>query len=284
MPRLLICLQEVDILRIWKLADRSNADSMAVCTNADGLPRLAKRVLSVAVSTGDTERVFSDFGITHTRRRNRLSPETVHKISVVRKALRRAHAAAGLLTTRMKRKLTSDGSEPSQSPTMVANGDQLALPPDSNADNIEDFEALGSELIKSAIDSRTHMEAETDEEGEDEVELGAGGQQGVVGGQTAQTSAPATPHLLSSEQLSTRSQPAESRRQKKGKKTTIRLRDLFLYPRPPPPGSSQSEVSAFEATVDGDRLSKLHFIWTTGQGKLQEELQLSETLQHSQEA
>ncbi|EJF62989.1 hypothetical protein DICSQDRAFT_15853, partial [Dichomitus squalens LYAD-421 SS1] len=99
--------KEVDILRIWKLADRSNADNTAICTDENGLPKLARRLLSVAVSTGDTERVFSDFGITHTRRCNRLSPETVHKISVVRKSLRRAHAAAGLLVTRMKRKLTS---------------------------------------------------------------------------------------------------------------------------------------------------------------------------------
>ncbi|TBU39179.1 hypothetical protein BD309DRAFT_983231 [Dichomitus squalens] len=40
--------KEVDILRIWKLADPLNADNTAICTDENGLSKLARRLLSVA--------------------------------------------------------------------------------------------------------------------------------------------------------------------------------------------------------------------------------------------
>ncbi|KAJ2984582.1 hypothetical protein NUW54_g10457 [Trametes sanguinea] len=76
-----------DLARIWSLADRSN-DHLTVCPGRNGLTKLAIRLLSVIANSAGTERVFSDFGGTHTKMRNRLHTETVHKTSTVRMAAR----------------------------------------------------------------------------------------------------------------------------------------------------------------------------------------------------
>jgi hypothetical protein len=70
--------------------------------------KLAIRILSVIANSGGCERSFSDFGITHTKIRNKLSAEKVHKTSVVKMDLRRAHITAGLTTKRRKRKFGQD--------------------------------------------------------------------------------------------------------------------------------------------------------------------------------
>ena len=49
---------------------------------------LANVVLSVAVNTATCERVFSEWGIIHTARRNRLAVEKVKQIGIVRTNVR----------------------------------------------------------------------------------------------------------------------------------------------------------------------------------------------------
>lgn len=245
-----------------------------MCTDEHGLPRLAYRLLSASVSTGDTERAFSDFGVTHTRRRNRLSPETVHKISMVRKSLRRAQASTGLLPPRLKRKLTSNGHEPAQSPTAVPNPQPTT---NGSADihidgpGVQDFDLLGEELIRSAIDSRAQMEVDSEDEDD-------GGEMGSIPEPVP------TPATVIAGAQSKSSGKSKKPAPKKAGKTQIRLADLFRYPRAPPDNASQDEKLAFDASKEGDRLRRLRFIWTTGMARFSQEQKLNETLQRSSEA
>ncbi|PIL27280.1 hypothetical protein GSI_10427 [Ganoderma sinense ZZ0214-1] len=123
-------------------------------------------------------------------------------------------------------------------------------------------------LIKSAIDSRAHMEAESEDEDGDEEE--EGGSSSAPGPRTLQETVRAQPHP-----------EPPSRSRKKGGKTTIRLADLFLYPRAPRgyDGLSPAEKQVFEASDDGDRLRRLRFIWKMGEVQYNNEQRLTETLQ-----
>ncbi|KAF8481395.1 hypothetical protein F5888DRAFT_1706201 [Russula emetica] len=48
-------------------------------------------MLSIVVNSAGCERVFSHFGITHTKRRSRLSLEKVQKTAIVKMDLQRSH-------------------------------------------------------------------------------------------------------------------------------------------------------------------------------------------------
>lgn len=72
------------------------------------LPKLAIHLLSVIANSAGTERNFSNFGNIRTIHRHRLATAKIHKTNVLRMDLRREHAAAGLLTSRGKRKLGVD--------------------------------------------------------------------------------------------------------------------------------------------------------------------------------
>ena len=52
--------------------------------------------------------MFSDFSITHTKLRNKLSAEKVHKTDVVKMHLRHAHSTAGLTNERQRQKFGED--------------------------------------------------------------------------------------------------------------------------------------------------------------------------------
>ncbi|KAM5543668.1 hypothetical protein V8D89_002919 [Ganoderma adspersum] len=241
-----------------ELVDRSNDNMKAICTDEHGLPHLVFHVLSVA-------RIFSDFGVTHTCRRNRLSPETVHKVSVVRKALQHNHAMSGLLTTRLKRKLAPGSYELSQAPTPVSSHTTTGETREAHESGSE---SDGPLEFESAIDSRAHMEAqESDSDEEEEVGEKAGN------GSSAQRAVPQTGRAPS--------QPESSRKKKQGK-TAIRLADLFLYPRAPPgyDSLSNAEKQIFDASDNGDRLRCLRFIWRMGELQYLNEQRLTETLQH----
>ncbi|TFK78324.1 hypothetical protein K466DRAFT_507447, partial [Polyporus arcularius HHB13444] len=94
-----------EVVQIWKLVDRSN-DSYEICRGRNGIAKLAIRILSITANSADVERLFSLFGLIHTKRRNRLHTTTVHNTAVVRMSRLREHADAGRLPhRRLKRKL-----------------------------------------------------------------------------------------------------------------------------------------------------------------------------------
>ena len=82
-----------------------------------------------------TERLFSDFGTTHSRLRNRLHTDTVHKVSVVRKAIRQSHAINGRVGPRLglKRKLATDNTPSGTLDVPQHQHQPLHLPPPSLA-------------------------------------------------------------------------------------------------------------------------------------------------------
>jgi hypothetical protein len=64
------------------------------------LARLASTLLSVVINTATCERLFSEFALIHTAKRNRLSPGKVKKISVVRQSVRNLNANQGTTSIR----------------------------------------------------------------------------------------------------------------------------------------------------------------------------------------
>ncbi|CDO72497.1 hypothetical protein BN946_scf184980.g38 [Trametes cinnabarina] len=148
--------KDIDLVRAWSWIDASE-DALAVCPGCNGIVKLAIRILSAAVNSAGPECVFSDFGKTRTKDRNRLRPSHVHDISTLRMALRREHVAAGRSNQRPKRKLGSD-YEP------MAPGSNMSIrsstrTPDQHHDPIFDdddsdaFRQLGEALVNAAIDS-----------------------------------------------------------------------------------------------------------------------------------
>jgi len=130
----------LDLVFIWKRMQ----------TDGNQLSQLAIRILSVIANTAATERNFSDFGIAHTKIQNRLSVESVHKATVVKKHLQREHATLGLLHPRKKRKL--DAAEP---PTV-----DIEAPQEEDEEDHSDFIALGETLIRDANEEGNAEEEE----------------------------------------------------------------------------------------------------------------------------
>jgi hypothetical protein len=123
---------------------------------AERLAPLAIRVLSIIANTAATERNFSDFGITHTKIRNQLSVEKVHKANVVKRSLRREHAEEGLLPTQKKRHLgphnnigASENSGKHEDTTnFVELGNRLIA--EAREDDVEHYEAPFTPIVQPA--------------------------------------------------------------------------------------------------------------------------------------
>ncbi|KAM5544107.1 hypothetical protein V8D89_002293 [Ganoderma adspersum] len=113
-----------DLIQIWTLCSRSNDPPETMnSTGRNGLVKLAVRLLSIIANSASVEHAFSDFGTTHSKRRNRLSVDKVHKTSIVRMTRRREHVELGLVPSRrLKRKLGFDSpdSNPGTTPGPMA--------------------------------------------------------------------------------------------------------------------------------------------------------------------
>ena len=116
---LILVRQDPDVVQIWQSCDRSDIRKPdVVCTGRNGLVRLAIRVLSraIAASSGGVERLLSDFGLIHTKQRNALALETVHKMASVRLSIKRDHAEQGI-ADRKSTRLNSSHSGESRMPS-----------------------------------------------------------------------------------------------------------------------------------------------------------------------
>lgn len=87
----------INLVRLWERLDTRVSYGRNILVN------FAVRILSIVTNSASCERAFSEFGIIHTKRRNRLSEEKVHKTTLVKMDLRRDQANAGLLQTRKRR-------------------------------------------------------------------------------------------------------------------------------------------------------------------------------------
>ncbi|KAL6309073.1 ribonuclease H-like domain-containing protein, partial [Sparassis latifolia] len=78
----------VDLLQIWRehvaLAEGTSNSEPRAPNGKTGLALLAMRILSMVPNSAPTEETFSQFGITHTKLRNRLDPQKVRKSVILR--------------------------------------------------------------------------------------------------------------------------------------------------------------------------------------------------------
>lgn len=124
----------LDLVLIWTRIDDGSL------SGRNGLVKLAARILTVIANSAGCERAFSDFGVVHTKRRNRLTAEKVHKTGVLKMNLRQAHIDAGLTRPRRKRAFGEVDE---------ANSDEAAEAAVPEEDN-SDFDNLAHQLIQDA--------------------------------------------------------------------------------------------------------------------------------------
>ncbi|KIM35265.1 hypothetical protein M413DRAFT_79560, partial [Hebeloma cylindrosporum] len=105
----------LDLQRIWSRIDKGTKP----CDDGqNGLAKLAIHIFAVVANSAGCERAFSNFGITHTKLRNKLNAQKVHKAATIRMEQQCADREAGLARSRKKRKFgeTMTGADPSNLP------------------------------------------------------------------------------------------------------------------------------------------------------------------------
>ena len=141
----------LDLVFVWTRINNGRSDSRNALVN------LAIRILSVIANSAGCERAFSNFGITHTKPRNKLSAEKVHKTGVLRMDLRRSHIDAGLVRTRRKRAFgTLDNPD-----ELLQSADIAAVQP---ADEDPDFRHFAHSLMNDADAAAVHDDDDEDPE------------------------------------------------------------------------------------------------------------------------
>lgn len=116
-------------------------------------------IFTVVANSAGCERVFSNFGITHTKLRNKLNAEKVHKSSVVGMEIKRVQRDNGLARNQKKRKF---GDEESTETEQIPSPDDCDT--DSTATDME-FRQYAEILIQQAqasqqIDAQEDIPAE----------------------------------------------------------------------------------------------------------------------------
>jgi hypothetical protein len=225
----------VDLVEVWHGIDNGKT------SGRNSLVKFAIHMLSIVVNSAGCERVFSRFGITHTKHRSRLSLEKVQKTAIVKMDLQRSHVEAGLIHRRCKRKFGAAFEEDSTSPTAasappstsasrdIGNAEEHEVEGDDDEEDVADFEGLAEKLISAAeADDKDNNESET-----------------------------TTPVPQNSSSTNSISGPNTSR------KILIPLKDLFIYP------------------GDPAAPTELEFYWKGGIAKLEETLAAYELLLES---
>ena len=118
-------------MKLWERLDTG------VSFGRNNFVRFGVRLLSIVTNSASCERAFSEFGITHTKRRNRLSEEKVHKSTMVKMDLRCDQAELGWLPTRKRRHFSH--FEPPATPTIPS-------APSSTSAGFSDADARASDI------------------------------------------------------------------------------------------------------------------------------------------
>lgn len=135
----------LDLQCIWSRIDK---DTKPADDGRNGLIKLAIHMFAVVANSAGCERAFSNFGITHTKLRNKIDAVRVHKMAVVGMALKCVDREAGLARNRKKRKFGMDDTMPSD--LLPTNPD---LPNGMDSDDTE-FRQYAENLIREAEISR----------------------------------------------------------------------------------------------------------------------------------
>ncbi|KAI9066067.1 hypothetical protein FKP32DRAFT_1646435 [Trametes sanguinea] len=291
--------KDVDIVRAWSWIDAVD-EPLAICPGRNGVVKLAIRILSAAVNSAGPECVFSDFGKTHTKDRNRLRPSHVHDISTLRMALRREHAAAGFSTRRQKRKLGAD-YEPMAPATTSTTG--TAIPCEDGDPVFEEdhdaFRRFGEDLVNAAIDSSEpdeDLDAENEREKVAGEELESRSSHSIPTATQGSEQSPSNPDsalprsgplVLTIDSVTASQPPLLPRRgrPREPNPVSIPLSTLFLYPPlATAPASSHGPSSSTSSPPnpagaigsDSDLRNRFEFIWKGGIRSLNRETQVCE--------
>lgn len=193
----------LDLVAIWKRIQRQG----------DIFVELAIHILTIIANTAATERNFSQFGIIHSKLRNRLKVAKIHKTAMVKAELRREHEGAGLVASRKKRKLGLD-DEPSDEAVSELPAPEV----DENDDSSDhlDFDMIAQSLIDSAAAEDTQS---------DETEIDE-----ITDVDGASLPSPGLPLPASSNAIHSTAPPSSHRRRAPVPiRTQIKLVDLFDY-------------------------------------------------------
>ncbi|KAF8964938.1 hypothetical protein BDZ97DRAFT_2074991 [Flammula alnicola] len=113
--RLMRCTADLGFMDAFDDYKRSRENVMKFST---GYPldlqlfgHLAMHIFAVVANSAGCERAFSNFGITHTKRRNKIDAIRVHKMAVVGMEQKRVDQEAGLARNRKKRNLESESMD-----------------------------------------------------------------------------------------------------------------------------------------------------------------------------
>ncbi|KAJ7622690.1 hypothetical protein B0H17DRAFT_1151614 [Mycena rosella] len=189
-------------------------------TGRGGFIKLAIRILSMVPNSAGPERVFSIYGITHTKHRNRLNPLKVHKSTTVRMDCQDSHRAAGLVPDRRPRNfsLAEDQDELAAMDTDIS-GSAVSPTSESNTDSVEadmDFSVMSAMLVDLAA------REDADEAAETRIS------------ETVATAAPPPPPSASASVTNPALRIPACKK--------LKLVDLFLYPAP---GTPAAELEFF---------------------------------------
>lgn len=255
-------------------------DPSEVCPGRNGLAQLAVRIFSVIANSAGCERSFSDFGIIHTKHRNHLSPQTVHKTAVLKHAIRRKHAVSGIAPTRHKRKFGFE--DPLQTPTPVTplsfgNTPASASQPHHDPNTIYDrpssnFNTLSKELVQDSLNSDIQDTIDDDTDFIFPETLA-----GIMASAASSSSSSVAPLPPGSGPASHILPPAASTASSSRGKTQIPLANLFRYP-PMSRSAGQAvaggSASSTQAVTDATRVSSnfLQAFWEGATYNLEQEL------------
>ncbi|KAF8671798.1 hypothetical protein RHS04_08128 [Rhizoctonia solani] len=109
------------------------------------LAHLAIHVLSIVANSAGCERLFSEMGHIHTKRRNQLGYQKVFDTAVVRMDLKRKHADEGQTRSRLKRQFGSPALD-----SVISRADNQ---PDELAESIADVDITEEGLATSSVRS-----------------------------------------------------------------------------------------------------------------------------------
>ncbi|RXW12099.1 hypothetical protein EST38_g13755, partial [Candolleomyces aberdarensis] len=151
--------------------------------------KLAIHVQNIVANSAGCERLFSELGLVHTKKRCRLGLQKAEKSSRVRMDLKREHAAAGLGPKPRKRKL-ADYQASNQDPSAAS---QQEPEDDSASQRAIDFTTISSRLIRESEEDNTSSHEDPPEGRAQPLSSAAGGSNtgSQSGSPSSQTPTPA---------------------------------------------------------------------------------------------
>ncbi|KAF9525570.1 hypothetical protein CPB83DRAFT_909044 [Crepidotus variabilis] len=153
------------ILDINSVLTRSSCATNSVSTAGRiGFVKLAICILRMVPNSASTECTFSSFGVIHTKRRNRLNAQKVHKQVMVHDNIMQAYQEAGVLPIRKKLKFGAE--EPITVATTLPDA-STDTDSESSLTQPNDFRSVASILVAAASDGSANDENKNENENED---------------------------------------------------------------------------------------------------------------------